>query len=637
MNRLLMLFTGLVLSYCSRAGDSKYPVSDIPEKMKKNANVVKRMEEVQYEITGNDEAVYRRKIVYTILNEEGDDRATMVVGYDKFIKVTNIDGSIYDADGKLVKKLKNKEIQDFSAIQDISLFDDNRVKVAGFNYHNYPFTVEYEVETKYLDTYSIPDWIPQPEQFMSVQSSSYSFIAPQDYNIRFKTFNYNGDAVAGTDRSKKTLTWKVADLPAIKKPYAAPLWNELTTVIYFAPSRFEYDGYKGDGSTWEDLGRFVQSLNEGRDKLPANMVQKVNELTAGITDQKEKVRVLYNYLQKNTRYISIQRGIGGLQPFEASFVAEKGYGDCKALSNYMYSLLKVAGIKSYYTLVRAGSGMDNQYLVEDFPYDPFNHIIICVPMQKDTMWLECTSQDTPPGYMGEFTGNRKALLLTENGGKLVSTPRYNLQENTLSRNIKATVTLDGTLNMNVQTRYGGTQQDELSMMINHFSKDKVQKILQQDLELSTYNINDFKYSETKAIIPELNEQLDITVNGYATVSGKRIFITPNILNKGGRKLDVDDQRTIDYVFNDEWKDEDQCEIEIPEGYELETSPADVVIKTKFGSYTSTTKLVGNKIIYHRVREQYSGRFPAKDGTDLSKYFADIYKADRARMVLVKKS
>ena len=195
---------------------------------------------------------------------------------------------------------------------------------------------------------------------------------------------------------------------------------------------------------------------------------------------------------------------------------------------------------------------------------------------------------------------------------------------------------NGTLNMKVKTRYGGTQQDDLSMMVNNLSKEKLQKILQQELELSTYNVNDFKYEETKATLPELIEDLDITVNNYATVSGKRIFIVPNILNRNGRRIEEDTNRKVDFVFNSEYFDEDNYEFEIPEGYQLESTPQEVVIKSKFGNYTSSVKLEGNKIIYRRIMEKFSGRFAAKTQAELIKFYADIHKADRSKMVLVKK-
>jgi hypothetical protein len=129
----------------------------------------------------------------------------------------------------------------------------------------------------------------------------------------------------------------------------------------------------------------------------------------------------------------------------------------------------------------------------------------------------------------------------------------------------------------------------------------------------------------------------VVVDNYATITGKRLFITPNILSRGGMKLSDEEERKVDYVLDYEFRDEDNYEIEIPEGYSLEAMPSGVALKSKFGSYSCTTKLDGNKIIYHRVREQFGGRFPAKDQKELAKFFEDIYKADRARMVLVKKT
>lgn len=623
----------LLLSATARAGDIKYPVFSIPEKLLKTANAVKRVEEIEVTINSLDEMIVHRHYAITILNENGASEAALVAYYDKLSQVRSIEGALYDAMGIQIKKLKSKDIIDESATGS-DLIDDNRRKIHQFYDKDYPYTVEYDIEERANNTFNLPLWEPMDDEHLAVQQSAYTVICAPDYQVHYKAFNYTGDPVTTTVKGKKQMRWEIKDQPGIKIFYASPNWRELITMVYFAPSDFEIQGYKGNMSSWQEFGKFVYSLNKDRDQLPADVQQKVQQLTAGITDPKEKIRVLYEYLQHQTRYISIQLGLGGWQPFEASYVAQKGYGDCKALSNYMHSLLKAAGIRSCYTLVNAGN---NAGLIEGFPSHQFNHAILCVPMGKDTTWLECTSQDLPAGYMSDFTGNRKALLIDENGGTLVSTPRYGIRQNIQQRTIEAKLDGEGNLTMQCDTRYGGTQQDGLSMMINALSKEKVKKQLQSSLELSTYDVSDFKYEETKAVLPELKEHLDINVSGYATVSGRRLFITPNILNRSSRKYEEEENREVDFVFRSEWRDEDDYTIEIPQGYELEAAPSDVTIKSEFGSYTSSAKLVGNKIIFHRVREEFSGRFPAKDASLLSKFYADVYKADRSRIVLVKKS
>ena len=137
-------------------------------------------------------------------------------------------------------------------------------------------------------------------------------------------------------------------------------------------------------------------------------------------------------------------------------------------------------------------------------------------------------------------------------------------------------------------------------------------------------------------MPSINEDLDITVSNYATLSGRRLFIYPNILNRGTTRISDTAERKYDYVFDMAWHDADTVTIELPEGYIPETMPQDISLKTKFGTYTSAVKLQGNKLNYLRVREQYDGRFPAKDKEELSKFYEAIYKADRTRVVLVKK-
>jgi hypothetical protein len=317
-------------------------------------------------------------------------------------------------------------------------------------------------------------------------------------------------------------------------------------------------------------------------------------------------------------------------------VAQKGYGDCKALSNYMYSLLKTVGLKSYCAAIQAGESTDDQYLMEDFPSHQSNHIVLCVPLAKDTVWLECTDQTVPAGYMGGFTGNRKALAMTEDGGKLVSTPRYGANENLQVRKISGVVDEEGNLKASINTLYKAMQQDDLHGMLANLTREQVKKKLNEYLNFSTYEVNDFAYAAKKEVIPEMEEKLQLSVSGYATVSGRRFFIVPNLMTRSGYKSLGTEDRTCDYVFSYAFRDVDTIEIAIPQGYQLEAMPPATELKTAYGNYLSTVKVDGSKIVYYRKMERFAGRFPAKEAAQIAKFYEDIYKIDRSRVVLVKK-
>lgn len=634
MKKLSGFVCFILISITAFAGNEPYAVSKIDPSLLKNAHVVKRMEALRFEIKSTTETELRYKYAFTILNENGDDHAGFVEWYDKLRKIESIEGTLYDANGKAIKKLRSKDVQDLSAISNISLMDDSRQKVHNFYHKLYPYTIEYEVRITYNNTFYFPGWYTQEDEHLSVEKSSFTLICPQDYSFRYRAIHYKGEPVVTTEKDKKRYTWQAANLPAlIKEPYG-PRWKEIITSVRVAPNDFELQGYKGNMNTWKEFGKFLYELNKERHVLPDDVKLKVHQLTDGLAGKKEKIKALYHFLQQNTRYISIQLGLGGWQPFEAAYVAKKGYGDCKALSNYMHSLLKEINIPSKYAVIKAG---EYDYdMLEDFPSNQFNHAILCVPLEKDTMWLECTSQTDPAGYMGSFTGNRKALLIDEDGGTLVNTPRYAVQDNIQLRTVTAKVGEEGGLDISIQTNYSSIQQDALHKMIHNMDKEKIKEILQKELDFSTYHIKNFDYNEEKSEYPRITEGLNVYVADYATITGKRLFIAPNLMNRGGAKLIPDPDRKYDVCLYSEYKDIDSVQIELPQGYEVEAMPQPLSIKTKFGSYKSSVKLIGNMLHYVRVREQYAGRFPAKDYAELVKYFDEIYKADRTRVVLVKK-
>jgi hypothetical protein len=633
-NWLCAAIVSCIITSQAAAGEGEYAVAKIAPALLKNANAVLRLEEQRFEIINTGKAIFKNHYVITILNEVGDEWAEYYEYYDKFRKIESIEGILYNAAGSQLKKIKTKDAEDLSGVSESSLIDDDRIRRHNFYHRVYPYTVEYTTEIEFTNTLFFPRWIPQGKDRLSVEKSSMCIVTPPGYEFRYKEFNYTGTPVKTTEKDGKIATyWSAKDMSAILREPYSPLWHELTTAVIFGPTDFEVEDYKGSMTSWSDFGKFVYALKQGRDQLPDNIKQQVHQLADGVTDIKKKIAILYEYLQKNTRYISIQLGIGGWRPFDAKFVAAKAYGDCKALTNYMFSILKEVNIHSDYALIRAGENAG--YITDDFPSQQFNHVILCVPLAKDTMWLECTSPTLAPGYLGDFTCNRFALLVDEGGGKLVRTPAYGLEENQQQRKITAALDNEGTLKVNAVTRYSGLQQDNIHGMINNLSKDKVKEYLHEQLDFATYEVSDFKYEEQKNALPSVNETLDITVLNYANITGKRLFIVPNVMTRNNRKLSMDEERKYDLVFNIDYRDVDSVEITLPEGFAPELIPQDVSISSKFGKYYCSVKLTGNKLLYFRKIERYAGRYPAQEYTDLVKFYEATYKADRNKVVLVK--
>ena len=633
MKKCLFIWIVFLQTSILFAADGKYAVNKISPLLLINANAVLRMEHETFEIYGADEAKYTKQYAITILNENADFWANFVESYDKLIKISDVDGILFDAFGNEVKRLKNKEVNDYSA-SGSSLADDNRVKQHNFSYKIYPYTIEYTVVIKYKNnTMFFPPWMPQKATMFSVENSDITVIAPKAYQVRYKATNA-AIPIQTFDGSKQILTWQANNLMAIKGEQYAPRWNELVTSVKFGPSNFEVQNYKGNLQSWKDFGLFSSALKQGRDELPPNVKKEVHDITNGINTAFGKVDALYKYLQKNTRYISIQLGIGGWQPFDATYVATKGYGDCKALSNYMYSLLKEAGIKSIYTIVKAGN--DAPDIAVDFPSAQFNHIIVCVPNNNDTIWLECTSQSLPTGYLSGFTANRHVLLVDGEESKICTTPTYTAQQNKKITKIVATLHADASLTVDAKTQYHCLKQDDVQMMINHYSNEKIKEKLSQNLHFATYDVNHFSYKENKLKYPFIDENLQLTVSNYAAITGKRMFIVPNVMTRMDKYFSVDQTRKFDIVFDEAFTETDTVEINIPAGYMLELAPKQTIETSAYATYKSSTTVVENKIIFIRSFVQLSGRFAAADYTSIATFYDKLYKADNSKMVFVKK-
>jgi len=221
-------------------------------------------------------------------------------------------------------------------------------------------------------------------------------------------------------------------------------------------------------------------------------------------------------MQGRTRYVSIQVGIGGWQPFDAATVHRLSYGDCKALANYMKTMLESVGVKSNYCLVNAGGTAPQ--MIQDFPSEQFNHAFLCVPLKKDTIWLECTSQRAPCGFLGDFTDDRDVLLIDKERSKVVHTKVYNIEENKNIQSAHLKIDESGQGTAEIHNSYIGLKYDDMLPAYLADDTDK-KRFISERMKFPNFQVLSFKYRENKNIIPSLEEMLNISFQNYLTQMG----------------------------------------------------------------------------------------------------------------------
>jgi hypothetical protein len=634
MKTFLTFLFILSAAACLKAQEN-YDVSLISKDLLPYASAVVRNEEVTTEVKDLDNTWLHIKRTITVLNKNGDDDAEISIWHDKSRIIKDVKGAIYNQYGKPVSKFSESDFDDDSNHDGFSLFTDLKIKHYRPMATDYPYTVSYEYDVKSKQTLEFSDWEPNPSTGLAVEKSSYTFICKPDFKIRYKEANIPAKVVIGTNKQGlKTYTWQAANLKAVKYEPYSPIRTANLSYVKIAPEKFIYRGVNGSFTNWKELGQWqYEKLNTGRQQLSPQTVAHMKELTGDVSDPKQKARKIYEYMQGKTHYINISVGIGGLQPFPASDVDQQNYGDCKALVNYTQALFKAVNIDSYYCMVEAGSPKVS-FLNDFASMDQGNHIILCLPFKNDTTFLECTSQNMPFGFLGDFTDDRTVLACTPEGGKLMHTPKYTAQANLEQRKATFTIADDGALKGSIITDFKGANYEDRDHVIYESAKEQVKDLKKiypiNNLEIESADLKQFKTAQ-----PYTTENLKISARDYGSVADGKIVFLANPVNRISNVLREVRNRHNDVYINRGYTDEDEITYTMPAGYKVDMRPKKVSIEKPFGKFESSTTVNGDKLIYNRKLQIIDGTYSKDTYQDLVDFYQSIADVDNDNVTLIK--
>lgn len=628
---LFLAFFSFFISF-----SQEYAVSNISEELLKNADAVIRNHLIHVNVLSvrQMEVTYERTV--TVLNENGNRHTNLYVGYNKGIQITSVFAEIFDKNGNSIKKLKKRDFLDVSAVDGGTLYSDSRVLYSGYLPTEYPYTTRFTYKLKTQNTGNLPSWSFVDDFMVSTENTAYTIdFVSSSLKPKVLEKNFN-DYQIESEETTTQLKYQATNISAVKDEHLRPSEAKIFPHLIVCPVNFVYEGYNAQINNWSDLGYWMNTnLLNGQDQLESNTIQEVRNLVSELDDDLEIARAVYEYVQQNTRYISVQVGIGGLKPISAIEVDRVKYGDCKGLANYTKALLGAVGVKSHYVHVEAGSEKVS-FEKEVASLNQGNHVILAIPYEGKFHWIDCTSQVHPFGFIGDFTDDRDVLVMTENGGQLAHTAAYLNKDNLQSTKSSYKLDEDGNLTGLVQIETSGIQYDDHFALERGTNVEIEQYYKNYWSNIDNLSVDNFEFQNDKRKVL-FTEDVKLNATKYASKTDNKLVFIANAFNNPQSVPRRYRDRKFPVEISRGYWDVDTTEINIPENFVIESIPQAVSLDSKFGNYSISFEEVDNKIILRRNILIKKGTYPSSDYNAYRSFKRSISKSDNSKIIITKKS
>ncbi len=605
---------------------------NIPSSLLTNANAIVLSDYTKVDHLQSKKYVVQYKRAIKVLNKKGLKHGQVALYYkESSDKLSNISIKIFDKDNKLIKNVKEKELEDYSSGDGYSIVTDYRLKHFDYTPLSYPFTIEYSYKIESRNTLSLPFWRPISNYNIAVLKSEYDLNSPLKIRTKLKNFE-NFQTIV-----QKGNYFVMTHQNALTKERYAPSTKDIFPIGIFNPAIFNYENHPGQFNTWKGYGSWIynQFLKDQKIENIAEVKKDLAQLISPSDNDYTISKKIYEFVQSNTRYISISLEEGGLNPMSPNKVHQVKYGDCKALSLYTKELLSLYDIESNYVEICAGVEYTDD-LFEDYPSAyPGNHIIVNIPLENDTIWIDCTSNDNPFNYLGRFTDDRVALEITADGGKLIKTPEYNETINLAIDTVEIRIQENQNAISTLKSIYQGIKIGSDYSINNSSHKEKEEYInnrLSDNLKIKKIEKLNLNINQNE---PITQWDYNMSLANFSESAGDYLFIPHEITSLDIPILPKDKKRKNPIVFNRSMSASQNITIELPyDGEIVEDLSFDTT--STYGVYKITVQKSGSKAVQiNKSFTLFKGHYDEKEYKKIKSFFDLCLKTERKPITFIK--
>ncbi len=537
--------------------------------------------EREIHVQGLDRLLVRESEILLIADESGKALGSDGLRESAFRKLKKFEAEIHDIGGKRLAALKKRDIQQ-STVSYSAIYDEHKTRFYHLSYPKLPYIITRTKEYKLNSAFFWPDWDPQ--RMAPVDEATLTVISHP--NLPFE-FRHVGDIeppqITADADGRQSHSWRVTNVPAYLREFREAPEASFEIGLKFKPKRFNLDGFVGENEDWRSFGQWAHRLFADRISLESRppILAEVEK----ISEPLEKIRTLYRYLQKETRYVQIYLGIDGWRPHHVEDVHRSLYGDCKDLSVYFIALLRKAGIPAWPALALT---RDAGWVDADFPGNQFNHCIAVVPMESDTLWVECTSDVNAVNDLPQNIEGINALLVTPDGGALIRSPESSAEANRGRFSAVAILDHDRSLQIQGKAEWTGNLAINLRRELKGLSLPEQEKWLKRRLSSSSseISVSGLEFDGLNEPDSPLSLNLEAKLAFFARKAGSRFIFQPRFFHRIIFDGETPDERSKPLLNPTRFVFDDSIKFVLPEEFCASVDAKSDSIKSEFGGFNS---------------------------------------------------
>jgi tetratricopeptide (TPR) repeat protein len=360
--------------------------------------------------------------------------------------------------------------------------------------------------------------------------------------------------------------------------------------------------------SWEQIGLWYAGLEKDRRAPSPEVRAKAEELTKGLDNDLDKVQALYDYVAKNFRYVSLSLGLGRYQPHASSDVLHNQYGDCKDKHTLLASLLEAEGMHASSVLINSSRKLD-----PDVPSpSQFDHVITMLPMGKQEIWMDTTSEVAPFRLLAYSLRDKLALVVPATGTPhLEETPADTPTPDSEISEVDGTINQIGKLEAHVHYTFRGDEELLLRSIFRRVPESQWQRVVENVNSGMGGDITNLKISDPAATREAFTMSYDVSKPNFLDWSKKKSDLTLPLcqfnlpdLGDGDGEADSEPLKLgpkAEYVY--------KIKLELPAKYTAR-APLPFSLKRDYAEYQATYKLQGTTFTADRTLTLRQDELPA---------------------------